>query len=172
MGCSSVAKIDRIRRKSRSKDAKWMWATKQASTDKWPLFGIYMVYPGIYLVYPACHSEQNISFGYNWVIDNKKTLSWKQWYISGITIVLNKTWRKHLKMVIRLVIRSVPDSVCLILGWTKWLGLQLYTVQNNFISNSSYFHSFHVNLNVPNLTIAQNHGICSSLAYTMHKSSH
>jgi hypothetical protein len=43
-----------------------------------------------------------------------------------VTTVLNE--RKHLKIVIR----SVPDSVSLILGRTEWPGLTALHVQNNF----------------------------------------
>ncbi len=42
-----------------------------------------------------------------------------------VTTVLNE--RKHLKMVIR----SVPDSVSLILGQTEWPATLRYTVHNN-----------------------------------------
>jgi len=55
MGGLSVAKTEKLRRKSRSEASKRGWATKRAR--KWPSHGICVVYtwyiPRIYLVYPA-----------------------------------------------------------------------------------------------------------------------
>ncbi len=53
VGCLSVAKTERILRKSQSEASKRGWATKLAC--KWPSYGICLVYtwyiPGIFLVY-------------------------------------------------------------------------------------------------------------------------
>ena len=57
VGDLSVAKIEKLRRKSRSEASKRGWATKRAR--KWPTssHGIWIVYtcyvPGLYLVYPV-----------------------------------------------------------------------------------------------------------------------
>ena len=50
-GGLSVATTAKSRRKSRSEASKRSWATKKASTDKWPLSGIYMLYAWYIVLY-------------------------------------------------------------------------------------------------------------------------